>query len=171
MYTKLNCSEYYTILREILRWNFIRIFTARKQSLRRLCFYRMTAFCRGGGWWYPSMPCWWYPSMPCRSPGGVVSWGLAWEVSRPEPRGEVEGSGLGGSPGPHPGGKLRGLAHTWGSPGPHPGSLQVHTWGGIPACTEADTPPADGYCCVRYASYWNAFFFECISRTRRIISH
>ena len=66
--------------------------TARKRSLRRLCFYTCLSFCtRGcGGWypsmhsrWYPSMPCsgspgGWYPSMPCRSPGGV--------------------------PGPHPGG-------------------------------------------------------------------
>ena len=28
-----------------------------------------------------------------------------------------------------------------------------------PACTEADTPSPgrDGYCCGRYASYWNAF--------------
>ena len=24
------------------------------------------------------------------------------------------------------------------------------------------TPPADGYCCGRYASYWNAFLFELI---------
>ena len=62
----------------------------------------------------------WYPSMPCRFPG------------------------------PHPGGKLRGLArgvsrptprgisrptcrwspgpHPGGSPGPHPGGLQAHTW-------------------------------------------
>ena len=53
------------------------------------------------------------------------------------------------------------------------GGLQVHTgggrlrglagggvWGGIPACTEADTPPADGYCCGRYASYWNAFLLQ-----------
>ena len=41
----------------------------------------------------------------------------ALQVSRPTPRGEVEGSGLGGgvSPAPHPGGKLRGLqAQTWG---------------------------------------------------------
>ena len=42
----------------------------------------------------------------------------------------------------------------------------------IPACTGADTPPpgidtpqadtpqAVGYCCGRYASYWNAFLFE-----------
>ena len=28
------------------------------------------------------------------------------------------------------------------------------------ACTEADPPPpADSYCCGRYASYWNAFLF------------
>ena len=32
--------------------------------------------------------------------------------------------------------------------------------GCIPACIEADTPPpGDGYCCGRYASYWNAFLF------------
>ena len=38
----------------------------------------------------------------------------------------------GGSPGPHPGGKLRGLAE---------GGLQAHTRGVcIPACTEADPP-------------------------------
>ena len=60
-------------------------------------------------------------------------------------RGEVEGSGQGGSPGPHPRGKLRGLA--WGVSRPTPGGLQAHTWGGlhtqgvcIPACTEADIP-------------------------------
>ena len=56
----------------------------------------------------------------------------ALQVSRPTPRGQVEGSGQGASPGPHPGGC-------------------------IPACTEADPP--NGYCCGRYASYWNAFFF------------
>ena len=39
----------------------------------------------------------------------------ALQVSRPTPKEEVEGSGLGGSPGPHPG-------------------------GGIPVCTEADPP-------------------------------
>ena len=46
----------------------------------------------------------------------------------------VEGSGLGGgSPGPHPRGKLRGLA--WGD-------LQAHTrGGGIPVSTEANPPP------------------------------
>ena len=47
----------------------------------------------------------------------------------------------GGSPGPHPGGKLRGLARGvsrptpgGGSPGPHMGGVC------IPACTEADPP-------------------------------
>ena len=67
----------------------------------------------------------WYPSMHCRSPG------------------------------PHLGGKLRGLALGGGC-------LQAHTrggGGGIPACTEADHP-ADSYCCRRYTSYWNAFLFK-----------
>ena len=84
---------------------------------------------------------------------------------------------LGGCPGPHPGGKLRGLArgglqaHTQGGLQAHTWEgLQAHTWWGvyrptpggcIPACTEADTPPppVDGYCHGRYASYWNAFLY------------
>ena len=50
-----------------------------------------------------------------RHPGRMLEGGLAWGVSRPTPRGEVEGPGLG----------------TWGA----------HTWGvGIPACTEKDYP-------------------------------
>ena len=28
------------------------------------------------------------------------------------------------------------------------------------------TPPGDGYCCERYASYWNAFLFKIRSLTR-----
>ena len=101
-----------------------------------------------------------YPSMPCRSPGG--------------------------SPGLHPGEKLRGLARgvsrptprgvsiptPWGSPVPIQG-VSIPTPRGvsrptprgvsrptprgcIPECTEAD-PPMDGYCHRWYASYWNAF--------------
>ena len=78
-----------------------------------------------------------------------------------------------GSPGPHPGGvqvphqgdlqaHTQGClqAHTWGVSRPTPGGgFQAHTQEGIPACTEAD-PPADGYCCGQYASYWNAFLFS-----------
>ena len=86
---------------------------------------------------YPSMPCRWYPSMPYR-----------WYPSMPCSR----------SPGG--GGVLQ--VHTQGE-----GGLQVHrgvsrpTPGGcIPACTEADTPPKDGYCRGRYASYWNAFLYH-----------
>ena len=73
--------------------------------------------------------------------------------------------------------------HTQGFRGLAKGGLQAHTWGWvsrptprvvskptprgvsqptprgcIPGCTEAD-PPTDGYCCGRYASYWNAFLF------------
>ena len=54
----------------------------------------------------------------------------------------------GKSPGPHPGGKLRGLAGGVSRPTPK-GGVQAHTGGGspgqhpggcIPACTEADPP-------------------------------
>ena len=89
-------------------------------------------FCSQGGV-APSMHCRWYPSMPCSR-----SRGRGWYPSVPCR-----------FPGPHPGGKLRGI---WPvvSPGPHQGVS-------IPACTEADPP--DGYCCGRYASYWIAFLF------------
>ena len=79
---------------------------------------------------------------------GVVSQ-HALQVSRPIPSGEVEGSGPRGSPGPHPGGSWG--VRPGGSPGPHLGGVSRPTprgfpgthpvGGGIPACTEADTPP------------------------------
>ena len=62
----------------------------------------------------------WYPSMPCRFPG-------------PHPGGKLRGILPGGSPGPHQRGKLRGSGQG--------GGLQAHTQGwSIPACTEADPP-------------------------------
>ena len=93
----------------------------------------------------------------------------------------TQGGSWGGS------GQGEGLqAHTqggsWGGSGqgdvsrPTPGGLQAHTQGGvsrptpggvswptprgvsISACTETDPP--DGYCCGRYASYWNAFLLQ-----------
>ena len=103
--------------------------------------------CLSTGGWHPSMPCRWYPSMPaglqgvypsmlCRypdpHPGGSLR-GLAGGVFRPTPRGEVQGSGQEGSPGPHRGG---GSQHAL-----------------------RQTPTPDGYCCGWYASYWNAFLF------------
>ena len=66
-------------------------------------------------------------------PGGRLR-GLAGGVSRPIPREEVGGSGQGGSPGPGPG----------VYPSMHRGRPQ----------------PPEGYCCGRYASYWNAFLFH-----------
>ena len=92
----------------------------------------------------------------------------ALQISRPTPKGEVEGSGLGGSPVPHPMGKLRGLAWgdwvsrptPWGvsrstprgSPGPDLGAITQHALRQTPY-------PADGYCCGQYASYLNGFLF------------
>ena len=100
----------------------------------------------------------WYPSTPCSSPGGgcipaclaVLQGGVfqhALQVSRPTPRGKVEGSGLGVSS-PHPGGRLMGLARGVSRPIPRGGVSQ-----------HALRPPADGFCCGQYASYWNAFLF------------
>ena len=67
--------------------------------------------------------------------------------------GGVQAHSQGGCPGPHLGGPgLGGWPTTRGVSRPRP-------WGVYPSCTEADDPPADGYCCGRYASYWNAFLF------------
>ena len=91
------------------------------------------------------------------------------QVGVSRPRGEVEGSGQeglqahtqGGSPAQHPG----------GSPGPYlGGGVSRPPPRGVSrptprrvcvsqhALTQSpSSPPADGYCCGRYASYWNAF--------------
>ena len=71
-----------------------------------------------------------YPSMPCRFPG------------------------------PHPGGKLRGLAR--GVSRPTPGGLLpvgVPAPRGICSGGRGVETPNDGYCCRRYTFYWNAFLF------------
>ena len=102
-------------------------FTARKRSLRRLCFYTCLSFCSQGG-----------GGVSRSTPKGKVG-GSGWGVSWPTPRGEV-----GGMPweclGPHPGG-MGGLAR--GYPGPHlgGGSRPRPMGGGVPACTQPDTPP------------------------------
>ena len=63
----------------------------------------------------------------------------------------------------HRGGCLvRGVCLVLGGSAPGGGSALAGAWSrgvGIPACTEADPPRRDGYCCGRYASYWNAFLF------------
>ena len=105
-----------------------------QRSWGKVMFLHVSAILFTGRGWYSSMHYRWYPSMPCsRSPGG----GGGWYPSMPCR-----------FPGPHPGGKLRGLAwgglqvHTWGasrptprrvfrptpggSPGPHPGGVSQH---------------------------------------------
>ena len=90
---------------------------ARKRSLRRsCCFYTCLSVILFTGGWY----CRWYPSIPCsRSRGGVVSQ-HALQVSRPTPKGEVEGDLARGGLQSTPKGKVEGdLAGR--SPGPHLG--------------------------------------------------
>ena len=86
-------------------------------------------------------------------------------VSRPTPRGEVEGSGQGGL-----------QVHTWGVSRPTrgvsrhtPGGLQAHTQGApgqhlggvYPSMHWGRHPSMDSYCHEWYASYWNAFLLLC----------
>ena len=134
-------------------------------KLRRLCFYKCLSV-HGGG-------------IPACLAGGIPAclaaglWGgggipacLAGFQAHTQ-GGSLGGSGWGGSPGPQPRGKLRGI---WqGVPVPGGGACY---WGG--ACSWGGTcsggcllrggletpPPADGYRCGRYASYWNAFLFK-----------
>ena len=87
-------------------------------------------------------------------------------VSRPTPKGEVEGDQAGGgSLGPHPRGKLRGI---W----PRGVSRRPHTRGGVcsaGACLRGCVePPRDGYCCGWYVSYWNAFLFWLCAHANKV---
>ena len=94
---------------------------------------------------YPSMPCsrslggGWYPSMPCRFPGPHPRGKFRGIWSRPTAKGEVEGD------------LARGGCLLWGVPVPGGSAPGGSVW----------RPPSspDGYCCGRYASYWNAFLF------------
>ena len=106
--------------------------------------------------------------IPACLAAGLRGWVVsqhALQVSRPTPsQGGSWRVWPRGSPDPHPG----------GSPGPHQGGLQAHTQGWSPGphlgvCTEADPPP-DGYCCERYASYWNALFSKISSEDITLFS-
>ena len=116
------------------------IFTARKRSLRRLYFYTCLSvilFTEGGGCLVGGVP----------GPGGLLRRVPDWGV-------------------PAPGGLLLGVC-SWGGGwcllggggvcsrrkwvgGAYSGGCLVET---------PPPPPRDGYCCWRYASYWNAFLF------------
>ena len=64
----------------------------------------------------------------------------------------------GGMPGPGRGGVLvsgpKGGSGPRGDPGPGGGACSLGGGGGVAWCR-----PPSGYCCGRYASYWNAFLF------------
>ena len=97
------------------------------------------------------------------TPKGEIEGDLARGVSRPTIKGEVEGHLARGVSRPTPKGEVEGdlawgglKAHTWG----------VWSWGCLlhgGCLLQGGTPrggvetPHDGYCCERYASYWNAF--------------
>ena len=87
----------------------------------------------------------------------------AFQVSRPTPKGELEGSGQGGLQAHTLWGGSKG-PHLEGSPGPHlgvsrptPRGVSRPTRGVYPRMHWGRAPLADGYCCGPYASSWNAF--------------
>ena len=105
----------------------------------------LTSFC----WWLPALPNW-LDSEIFLNP---LLLSTLW----------FEACLVGGSPA-----CLAGLqgglqAHTEGGLQAHTqeGGLQAHTQGGVSqrALRHTPLPTADGYCCGRYASYWNAFLF------------
>ena len=114
------------------------LITTRKRSLRRLCFYTCLSVHRGGVVSQHALQV--VSQHALQVSGGCIPACLA--GFQAPPKGELEGFGQGGSPGPQ--------------------------MGSIPACTDAD-PLADGYCCERYASYWNALLlygFPPVSKNR-----
>ena len=158
------------------------VITAHKRSLRRLCFYRCVSV-HGPPWCYPSMHCRWYPSMPCSR--GVSSRGVSGSRGVPG-RGSPPGQSpwgvllLGGVdfccgllvwwPSVE-GGLLLWTSvmdfwfgtFCWRGPcgmvfcrGPEGHTRRPpHQKATTEGCL-VETPP-DGYCCGRYASYWNGF--------------
>ena len=138
-----------------------------QRSWGKVMFLRVCDSVHRGRGWYPSMHCRWYPSMPCSSsPGGYPS--MPCRFPGPHPGGKLRGLAGGGSPGPHPRGKLRvwpgGFSRPTlggGSSRPTPGGISRPTPGGSPGphpgvCGR----PTNGYCCGWYASYWNAFLLH-----------
>ena len=126
--------------RTLLAVIFPMLVNARNEVGARLCFYTSVIVFGGGG--VVSQHASQVVSQHALqqlSRGRVVS-KHALQVSRPTPRGEVQGSGQGGL-----------QAHTWGGPGPHPrgvsrptprGCLQAHTWGGVSQHALRQTPPS-----------------------------
>ena len=170
------------------------LITARKRSLRRLCFYTCLSFCpQVGG--YPSMHCRWgaaciagggipaclaagpggYPSMPCRFLGphprgkfrGIWSGGCL----QAHTQGGLQAHTLGVSQGPHPRGK------GW-SPGPHPGGFSRFTPGGClsqHALRQTPPPPPPRQPLLRVVRILLecilVYQYFCLSRFRAVSAH
>ena len=103
------------------------LFTIRKRTLRRLCFYTCLSFCPQGGMSRPR-------------PRGEFG-GSGWGVSRPRPEGVVSR--------PRPEGVVsRPRPEGW-CPGPGSGGVEAQAWGCVSQHALRQTPPspADGYCC------------------------
>ena len=117
------------------------VITARKRSLRRLCFYTCLSVIlfKGGVWSWGLV----LGGAYSRGVGGIPAC-LAFLQAHSQGR-SLGGLARGRSPGPHPRGKLKGI---WSRPTPK-GEVEGDL-------VQAPLPP-DGYCCGRYASYWNAF--------------
>ena len=127
--------------------SYIKIITAHKRSLRRLCFYTCTSVHRGVVSQHALQV-----SGGAYTRGEIERSGWGGGVSRPTPGGGGWGVWPGGISRPTPWGGLQ--VHSWGG-----GGFQAHTWGGVSQYALRQTPPADGYYCEQYASYWNAFLF------------
>ena len=122
-------------------WTQFSFITARKSSLRRLCFYRCLSVHRGGC--LPQCMLGDPPTPAKETPQGDPL------PRRPPLQAHTKGGNWGGSgPGPHPRGKMRGIRSRHTPKGGIQGFRGIRTR--LP-------PPLINYCCGRYASYWNAF--------------
>ena len=120
------------------------LFTARKRSLGQGYIFRSVCqeFCPRGGRGYPSMPCrsHWGMDPPGHAPPGKEV--PPWQGSTPSGR-------------KHP---------AWEGGTPLPARKHIPPARKHPLGKEAPTlgrrQPPNGYCCGRYASYWNAFLLK-----------
>ena len=114
------------------------IITARKRSLGQGNIFAPVCHSVQGGGWYPSMHCRSYHSMPCSSLLG--------------------GGEVGGIPACLAGFQAYTQGWCLGGSGQGVPALEGAAQGD--ACSGGGVwTPRDGYCCGRYASYWNAFLF------------
>ena len=130
------------------------LITARKRSLRRLCFHRCVSVHRGG---LPQCMLGYHPPcqgdlprspLPRRPPSKETP--LPRIPPRSTPKGEIEGDQI--------------QAHTQG--GNWWDQIQAHTQGGNSG--GSGPAPTPNNCCRWYASYWNAFLLRNIHQIAQL---